>query len=137
MSAGDRLIPTETNPVIDKSLPPTPAVAPAAPATSGSAAAAPLNVKPAVNSDAANGRTDSNGVADSPPKPTKADKHKSGQDEKKALMERFQPAKDKKPTDQAEQKGDGWAKDPVTGGDVLIRDPKLEGTSSRHANIDE
>lgn len=129
MSAGDRLIPTETNPVIDKSLPPTPAVAPAP--------AAPLNGKPAVNGDAADVHTDSNGVADTPPKPTKADKHKSGQDEKKALMERFQPAKDKKPTDQAEQKGDRWAKDPVTGGDVLIRDPKLEGTSSRHANIDE
>ncbi|KAI0826298.1 hypothetical protein BC629DRAFT_1605012 [Irpex lacteus] len=119
MSASDRLIPTETNPVIDKSLPPTPAVAPAA--------AAPLNGKPVVNTDASNGHTDSNGVADTPPKPTKADKHKSGQDEKKALMERFQPAKDKKPTDQAEQKGDRWAKDPVTGGDVLIRDPKLEG----------
>lgn len=123
MSAGDRLIPTETNPaidtdpVIDKSLPPTPAVHP--PPTGPTAAPAP---------PPANGDSNTNG--DIPPQPKKGDKkHKSGADEKKALMERFQPPKDKKPTDLAQQKGDRWEKDPVTGGDVLLRDPKFEGQS--------
>ena len=48
--------------------------------------------------------------------------------EKKELMEKFQPPKDAKPIDLAQQKGDRWAKDPVTGGMVLIRDPDFKGT---------
>jgi hypothetical protein len=118
MSAPDRLIPTETNPVIDKSLPPTPAPL----AAPGSIPAAPSDA----HADGLNGNT--NGVDGSAP--PNAAKVKSGQDEKKALMNRLQPPKGQKPTDLAQQKGDRWAKDPVTGGNVLIRDSTLEGHSS-------
>lgn len=54
---------------------------------------------------------------------------KSGKDEKKELMEKMQPPKGSKPIDMATQKGDRWAKDPVTGQDVLIRDPSFKGAS--------
>ncbi|THG95827.1 hypothetical protein EW026_g5890 [Hermanssonia centrifuga] len=56
--------------------------------------------------------------------PTK--NNKSAADEKKELMERMQPPKGSRPLDAAQQKGDRWAKDPVTGQDVLIRDAKFK-----------
>ena len=39
----------------------------------------------------------------------------------------MQPPKGSKPIDLAQQKGDRWARDPVTGQDVLIRDPSFAG----------
>ena len=55
---------------------------------------------------------------------------KSGNAEKQEMMEKMQPPKGSKPIDLAQQKGDRWAKDPVTGQDVLIRDPSFKGTLS-------
>ena len=137
MSARDRLIPTETNPIDDKSLPPTPAVPPAgntgkdpivaATAPNGSKSSVPGVVGQPQGNEYTHGN--SNDSADSPPQPTNTDKDKSDKDEKKALMDRLQPPKGSKPTDLAQQKGDRWEKDPVTGGDVLIRDSKLKGNS--------
>ncbi|KAI0074714.1 hypothetical protein K474DRAFT_1665159 [Panus rudis PR-1116 ss-1] len=51
---------------------------------------------------------------------------RSKQDEKRELMERMQPPKDAKPIDLAKQKGDKWVKDPVTGQQVLLRNPQFE-----------
>lgn len=86
--------------LVDKSLPVTPAEAPAAPKTE---VAAP------------------NG---SPPKQPR----KSGAEEKKELMEKMQPSKGSRPVDMGKQKGDHWEKDPTTGLDVLIRDAQFKGT---------
>jgi hypothetical protein len=49
---------------------------------------------------------------------------RSGADEKKEIMDRLGPQG--KPIDMAQQKGDHWAKDPTTGGDVLIKNPEFE-----------
>lgn len=54
---------------------------------------------------------------------------KTGKEEKKELMDRMQPGKGSSPLDMAQQKGDRWATDPVTGGEVLIRDPSFKGTT--------
>lgn len=110
-SAPDRLIPTEDNPCRpDKSLPATPGPQPTAhPEPNTQVNGTPPSVANANNT---------------------SPKKKSGQDEKKELMERLQPPKDSKPTDMAQQKGDRWAKDPTTGGDVLIKDLEFEGTLS-------
>ena len=51
-----------------------------------------------------------------------------GADEKKELMERMQPPKGARPTDMAQQKGERWERDPTTGLEVLVKDPKFEGT---------
>ncbi|TFK47021.1 hypothetical protein OE88DRAFT_1666844 [Heliocybe sulcata] len=58
------------------------------------------------------------------PPPPEAQK-KSGADEKREMMERLQPPKDSKPADKGKQKGDRWEKDPVTGLQVLVKDPKF------------
>lgn len=85
---------------IDKALPPTPNPAPGAPQRKQSAVPQP---------------------------PAPAHEKKSGKDEKKELMDRMQP-NGSRPVDMAQQKGDRWEKDPTTGGDVLIRDPKIKRT---------
>jgi hypothetical protein len=54
---------------------------------------------------------------------------KSKQDEKKEMMERLQPPKGAKATDAGKQKGDRWLRDPVTGQDVLVKDPQFKGMS--------
>ena len=61
--------------------------------------------------------------------PTPGQKKQSGSEEKQELMDRMQPPKGTRPTDLAKQKGDKWVKDPVTGEQVLLRNPKFEGTS--------
>lgn len=61
------------------------------------------------------------------PAPGSGAQKKSGADKKKEIMERMQPAKGSRPTDAAQQKGDRWVKDPVTGQDILLKDPKFKG----------
>lgn len=137
-SPHDRLIPTESHPgsefsrplperVVmsppvfapseDKSLPPTPAAG---------AAVAPGNGHVANNDAAA-----SNGNVPDAQQATDAAKskhhQKTGKEEKKELMDRMQPTKGSSPLDLAQQKGDRWATDPVTGAEVLIRDPSFKG----------
>ena len=119
MSASDRLIPTETNPssledMAQKSLPPTPAVA------------TTKENPPATQGDQ---KQDSSDHRQPPPQPGR--EKKSGADDKREWMERFQPPKDANPLDLGKQKGDRWAKDPVTGQDILIRDPKFEGKHAK------
>ena len=85
-------------------------------------------------------RRKSSSVADKdkplPPEPeSKKDKKKDkkdkkenkGADEKKELMQRMQPPKGARPTDMAQQKGERWERDPTTGLEVLVKDPKFEG----------
>ncbi|GJE96327.1 C2 domain-containing protein [Phanerochaete sordida] len=143
-SANARLIPTEddpsplqgASPPIDKSLPPTPA--PGANGTlngahpNGDTAAAPA---PPTNGTA-NAPAPTNGAANAPTTTSETTQpagkaKKSGKDEKKELMDKMQPPKGSKPIDAAQQKGDRWAKDPVTGGMVLIRDPDFKDFRER------
>ncbi|KAK7679647.1 hypothetical protein QCA50_017359 [Cerrena zonata] len=61
-----------------------------------------------------------------PPTPAPHSGGDSKQDQKRELMERMQPPKGSKPTDAAKQKGDKWVKDPVTGQQVLLKNPQME-----------
>ena len=45
-------------------------------------------------------------------------------------MERMQPPKGTKPIDTAKQKGDKWVRDPVTGQQVLLKNPQMKGQDS-------
>lgn len=138
VTAQDPLIPTEEHPgplaqanVVDKSLPPTPAPGTIPPTVGGSANGTGNGHTNGGANGAANGEVNGHATgkvpanttqpehASTPAKPGK----KSGKDEKKELMERMQPPKGSKPIDVAQQKGDRWVRDPVTGQDVLIRDP--------------
>lgn len=108
---------------VDKSLPPTPALggAPSKPNENGVTNDG-VHENGRANGDATTPSQPQQEQAPVPPKPGK----KSGQEEKKEMMEKMQPSK---PTDLAQQKGDRWAMDPVTGQDVLIRDLNFKGMS--------
>lgn len=82
------------------------------------------------NADKSLPPTPSPQAAPGPTRPTQ-----SGAERKKELMERMQPPKGSRPTDAAQQKGDRWVKDPVTGQDVLLKDPKFKGTSLHHTSL--
>ncbi|KAH8101901.1 hypothetical protein BXZ70DRAFT_932402 [Cristinia sonorae] len=57
--------------------------------------------------------------------PTPGPRGKAPSDEKKELMERMQPPQGSRPIDLAKQKGDKWVTDPVTGDQVLLRNPQF------------
>ena len=50
-------------------------------------------------------------------------------------MERMQPPKGTKPIAAAKQKGDKWVRDPVTGQQVLLKNPQMKGKDSITAHI--
>jgi hypothetical protein len=134
--------------LVDKSLPPTPAVGPAttapnnvpgtaAPAVPANGNANNTSARSAVPAGVTNQTQPSqppglNGSTPSAPKPTpngdKAAANKKS--EKQDLMNKMQPPKGSKPIDVADQKGEHWETDPVTGQKVLIRNLNFEGASS-------
>ena len=65
-----------------------------------------------------------------PPTPATQPAVDSNKDEKRELMERMQPPKGTKPIDAAKQKGDKWVRDPVTGQQVLLKNPQMKGKNS-------
>ncbi|EIN09925.1 hypothetical protein PUNSTDRAFT_143315 [Punctularia strigosozonata HHB-11173 SS5] len=71
-----------------------------------------------------------------PPTPAAQPEPKSKQDEKKEMMERLQPPKGAKATDAGKQKGERWVRDPVTGQDVLVKDPQFKGQYFREKGLD-
>lgn len=68
-----------------------------------------------------------------PPTPAVPSGDNLKKDEKRELMERMQPPKGTKPIDAAKQKGDKWVTDPVTGQQVLLKNPQMNGEYRSHS----